>query len=50
MQDKSQESYALVSCVVAPGFEFSDFELGKKEGLLKQYPQHEKIIQELTRE
>ncbi|MBU0504549.1 MAG: cupin domain-containing protein [bacterium] len=50
MKDKSQESYALVSCVVAPGFEFSDFELGKKEDLIKEFPQHEKIIQELTRE
>lgn len=47
VNDKS--SFSLVGCVVAPGFEFSDFELGKREELLKQFPQHREIIEKLTR-
>jgi predicted cupin superfamily sugar epimerase len=43
-------SYALVSCAVAPGFMFRDFELFTREELLSQYPQHEEIIGRLTQE
>ncbi len=32
-----QESYSLVSCAVAPGFEFEDFEIAKRERLLKEF-------------
>lgn len=42
------ESYALVSCAVAPGFDFRDFELFTKEDLLKDYPENELIIERLT--
>ncbi|MDE0559183.1 cupin domain-containing protein [Algoriphagus sp. NF] len=41
-------SYALVSCVVAPGFDFKDFELMDMELLLNQYPDAEEIIRKLT--
>ncbi len=44
----SPDSYALVSCAVAPGFDFTDFELFNAEDLLKQYPSHSEIIQRLT--
>ncbi len=44
------ESWALVGCTVAPGFEFADFEMGKREELSAQYPQHREIIERLTRE
>ena len=44
---KDQVGYALVSCTVAPGFDFKDFELGKKKELIKLFPQHIKIIEEL---
>ncbi|MBC7485805.1 MAG: cupin domain-containing protein [Cytophagaceae bacterium] len=44
---KDQEGYALVSCTVAPGFDFRDFELGKKKELLKLFPKHAIIIEEL---
>ncbi len=37
-QLKSGKGFALVSCIVAPGFDFSDFELAEKNELLKQYP------------
>jgi uncharacterized protein len=31
-------TFALVGCTVAPGFEFSEFELAGVEGLLRAYP------------
>lgn len=42
-------AYALVSCMVAPGFEFEDFELFHREDLLAQYPDHHDIIMRLTK-
>ena len=42
------QSFALISCSVTPGFDFSDFELAEREALTKQFPQHQKIINELT--
>ncbi len=45
---KDGEGYALVSCAVAPGFDFEDFELFTAEELLKSYPQHPSIIEKLT--
>lgn len=41
-------SYSLVSCMVTPGFDFRDFELLSKEQLIKEYPEYQKIIEELT--
>ncbi|MFT3824454.1 MAG: cupin domain-containing protein [Chitinophagaceae bacterium] len=41
--------YALVGCTVAPGFDFADFELARKEELIALYPQHEALITRLTR-
>lgn len=43
-----EDSYALVSCVVAPGFDFKDFELFTAELLLQKYPDSEEIIKKLT--
>ncbi|MDB3904866.1 cupin domain-containing protein [Crocinitomicaceae bacterium] len=42
------ESYALVSCVVSPGFEFKEFELFSKEQLIKEFPKEKDIIELLT--
>jgi predicted cupin superfamily sugar epimerase len=41
-------AWALVSCVVTPGFDFADFELGEQHALLDAYPAHAEIIRELT--
>lgn len=41
--------YALVGCTVAPGFDFADFEMGKRAELMTAYPEHEKLILNLTR-
>jgi uncharacterized protein len=43
------DAYSLISCMVYPGFEFSDFELGKRSELIAEYPQHKDIIEKLTR-
>jgi len=33
----NENSFCLVSCAVAPGFEFADFEIGKRQNLLSQF-------------
>lgn len=43
-----EDGYALVSCAVAPGFDFRDFELFKAEELLADYPNAATIIARLT--
>ena len=43
-----EEGYALVSCTVVPGFDFSDFKLFTEEELLELYPEHDEIISRLT--
>lgn len=48
-QVNEPDSYTLIGCTVSPGFEFSDFALGKRENLVKQYPRHQTIIEALTR-
>lgn len=45
---KNNEGYAFVSCAVAPGFDFADFELFSSEELMKLYPSHSSIISKLT--
>ncbi|MCF2445853.1 cupin domain-containing protein [Dyadobacter sp. CY345] len=45
----SGSKYALVGCTVAPGFNFEDFEMAEREKLRASFPQHEKLIEELTR-
>ena len=42
--------YALVGCTVAPGFDFADFELGRRRELQQQFPQHAELIHRLTRD
>ncbi len=44
-----KESYTLVGCTVAPGFDFNDFELGEKKNLIKSFPQHKDLIIRFTR-
>ncbi len=42
-------SYSFVSCAVAPGFDFNDFYLHTRKELLEAFPEHENIINRLTR-
>jgi len=41
--------FALVGCTVSPGFEFEDFEMARREELVREYPQHREVIERLTR-
>lgn len=41
--------FSLVGCTVAPGFDFRDFEMAKRQELLKSFPMHSDIILALTR-
>ena len=46
---KDERDYALVGCTVAPGFDFTDFEMAQREELVEAYAQHKNIIEKLTR-
>jgi predicted cupin superfamily sugar epimerase len=41
--------YSLVSCVVAPGFDFADFELARRAELVEAYPAQAEVIERMTR-
>ena len=43
------KSWSLLGCTVSPGFDFADFEIGRRAKLVTQFPQHQQIIQRLTR-
>ena len=43
------DTYALVGCTVAPGFDFADFEMAKRAELIAHYPRHRAMIERLTR-
>ncbi|MDZ5784197.1 cupin domain-containing protein [Marinococcus luteus] len=45
---REPEQFALVSCVVVPGFDFADFELLKRDELITNYPEHRELIGRLT--
>jgi predicted cupin superfamily sugar epimerase len=42
------DGFALVSCTVAPGFDFADFEMGQRDDLLADFPEHRSAIVRLT--
>lgn len=46
---KVADGFALVSCAVAPGFEYRDFELADRASLISAYPGYETEILGLTR-
>lgn len=41
----SKKGYCLVGCAVAPAFSFENFELGDKDTLIRQFPQHSELIE-----
>jgi len=45
----NSNAYSLVGCTVSPGFDFDDFVLAKRVSLIQEYPQHEHIITQYTR-
>jgi predicted cupin superfamily sugar epimerase len=44
---KSGNGFGLVSCTVAPGFDFQDFEMAKKSDLMAQFPALQDIIEKM---
>ena len=44
----NNKGYALVGCMVSPGFEFRDFELLKRNDLTEEYPHYQQLIHKLT--
>jgi hypothetical protein len=44
----ASRAWALVSCIVSPGFEYEDFELGERDALLAAYPEHAEIVAAFT--
>jgi predicted cupin superfamily sugar epimerase len=45
---KDEMGFTLITCTVAPGFDFDDFELGKKEELVKRFPNSKNEIEKLS--
>lgn len=43
------DSYSLVGCTVAPGFDFADFRLASRDELCAGWPPHKDLIARLTR-
>jgi predicted cupin superfamily sugar epimerase len=41
--------YGLIGEAVAPGFDYSDMQLGQTSMLLNEFPQHKELIEELSR-
>jgi hypothetical protein len=44
-----KNGFAFCGCTVIPAFRFEDFELGNREELIRQFPQHQPMITKLTR-
>jgi predicted cupin superfamily sugar epimerase len=42
-------AFALVGCGVAPGFEYEDLELARRQALLAEHPAHHELVLRFTR-
>jgi len=47
---ENEDSYALVGCTIAPGINFSQFEIGRRNGLISRFPRHKDLIMRFTKE
>lgn len=45
---EEEDTFSFVSCSVAPGFDFADFELFTMDDLLPEYPKFEEVIRKMT--
>jgi predicted cupin superfamily sugar epimerase len=43
------ERFSWCSCLVAPGFDFADFELASRAALVARFPRHADLVRRLTR-
>ncbi|MGZ8518251.1 MAG: cupin domain-containing protein [Chitinophagaceae bacterium] len=44
----NENGFSFAGCTVAPGFDFTDFEMGETMQLLREFPQHEEWIRLLS--
>ena len=44
-----RSSFTLVGCTVIPGFEYKNFEIGKKQSLLQKFPLYRDLVEKLCR-
>ena len=44
-----KKSYCLLGCTTSPGFDHRDWELAKRDDLVRTYPYHKKIIERYTK-
>lgn len=49
IRPKKGNSWSLMGTTVSPGFEFQDFELGDREEMIREFPQHKNDILRFTR-
>lgn len=45
-----KDSFSLLGCTVAPGFDFADFEMGRRDELTAEFPEFRDVIRALTRD
>ncbi len=43
------DSFSLVGCTVSPGFDFEDFEQGRRDELMRRFPDLADLVRRLTR-
>ncbi|CAO3610559.1 unnamed protein product [Cunninghamella blakesleeana] len=48
LNEKTDDSFVLIGCTVAPGFEYQDYTLGTFDDLKNVFPQHVELIRRLT--
>jgi predicted cupin superfamily sugar epimerase len=46
---EASADFSLVGCTLAPGFDFSDFEMGDRAGLTVLFPKHSALIARMTK-
>lgn len=46
---KDQKGFTLVSCAVAPGFDFAEFEIADADERSKEYPDYKELIKRLSK-
>ena len=45
---RNQKGFVLVSCVVAPGFDFADFELASYKKISREFPAYDSLLKEMS--
>jgi hypothetical protein len=45
----NKRSYCLLGCTMSPGFDYRDWELGKRDELVRTYPRHRALIERYTK-